>query len=128
MTLEGSIPAIIMFILVIIIALVISYLYGWKMIEITGLFGSQTFIASVINLFLWTLSIFGWFLYTAEIGKELFFGGLVLGTVLLMIGEAALIITLFLRRHKFMDTYHEQTNRNVRERNNEEKDNAGNDE
>ncbi|WP_010531383.1 hypothetical protein [Lentibacillus jeotgali] len=117
MTLEGSIPAIIFFILFIIIALAVSYLYGWKMIEMTGLFGSQTFVASIINLFLWVLAVFGWFLYTAGRGEELFFGGLVLGAVLFVLGEAALIITLFLRRERFIETYHEQSDRsNVPER------------
>ncbi|ALX49617.1 hypothetical protein [Lentibacillus amyloliquefaciens] len=102
MTLEGSIPAIIFFILFIIIALAASYLYGWKMIEMTGFFASQAVIASIINLFLWACAVFGWFLYTTGISEELFFGGLVLMGVLLVISEASLIIMLFLQRDKFI--------------------------
>lgn len=104
MTLEGSIPVIIFIILFMMIAMAVSYIYGWKMIEATGLFGSQTFIASMINLFLWACAVFGWFLYTTGKGEELFFGGLVLMGVLFVLSEAALITTLFLRRHNFMGT------------------------
>src|SRR5699024_1894845 len=116
MTLEGSSPAIIFFILFIIIALAVSYLYGWKMIEKTGLVGSQTFIASFINLFLWASAILGWLLYTIGIDEGLFFGGLVLGAALFVISETALIIILFLRRDKFMEAYREQSGDSVAER------------
>ncbi|HLS09089.1 hypothetical protein [Lentibacillus sp.] len=107
MTLEGSSAlAIIIFVLFIIIGLVLSYLYGWKAIKMTGWFGSQVFIASVINLFLCACAIFGWFLYSWNIDEAVFFGGLMLGTVLFMVGEAALIVTLFFRRQKLINAYH----------------------
>ncbi|SFA94630.1 hypothetical protein SAMN04488072_10476 [Lentibacillus halodurans] len=109
MTLEGiSSLAIIMFVLCMIIALAVSYLYGWKMIEWTGWFGSQTFIASVINLFLGACSMFGWFLYAFGIDEALFFGGLALGGALLVVSESVLIITLYVRRDKLVEAYHEQ--------------------
>lgn len=116
MTLEGSGNfAIIIFVLFMIIALVASYLYGWKMIETTGLFGSQTFVAGIMNLFLSTCAIFGWFLYSFEINEALFFGGLVLGSILFAVSEAALIITLFMRRYKLIEKYHEQMGSSVTE-------------
>ncbi|QKY70725.1 hypothetical protein [Lentibacillus sp. CBA3610] len=115
MTLEGSSPAIIIFIIAIVMALAVSYLYGWKMIEMTGWFGSQVFVAGFINLFLWVCAIFGWFLYSWGINEELFFGGLVLGAILLVVSEAALIITLFVRRDKLMEAYHKQTGTSVSE-------------
>ncbi|WP_382398576.1 hypothetical protein [Lentibacillus salinarum] len=109
MTLEGSSSlAMIIFIISIIIALAASYLYGWKMTEMTGWFGSHVFVASVINLFLWACTIFIWFFYAFKVSVGLFFGGLMLGSVLLVISEVALIITLFVRRDKLLEVYHEQ--------------------
>ncbi|RYG72348.1 hypothetical protein EU245_10760 [Lentibacillus lipolyticus] len=109
MTLEGSNVAITVYILFLLIALALSYLYAWKGMEITGLFGSQVFVATVINLFLGVCAIFGWFFYAWGISEALFLGGLVLGAVLLAISEAALIITLFVRRDKFMEAFHERS-------------------
>ncbi|WP_246202480.1 hypothetical protein [Virgibacillus doumboii] len=108
MTLDGSNLAIFLYVLFMIISLAVSYLYGWKVIEMTGLFVSQTFIASVINLFMGVCAIFGWFLYSWGVNEALFFGGLVLGLILLAVSEIALIVTLYLQREKLTGKFHEQ--------------------
>ncbi|TFJ92444.1 hypothetical protein [Lentibacillus salicampi] len=116
MTLEGSsASAIIIFILVILIALAVSLLYGWKAIEATGWFGSQVFISSVMNLFLCACALFGWFLYALSIDEAVFFGGLVLGLSLFVAGEAALIATLYYRRKKLVDASHTRADSPVSE-------------
>lgn len=109
MTLDGSNLAIFVYILFLIIALAAGYLYGWKVIEMTGQFKSQTFIACMINLFLGACTIFGWFLYAFKTSEALFFGGLVLGAVLLVVSEAALITIFYLQRGKLAGKYHEQS-------------------
>lgn len=103
MTLEGNNSALIVYIIFIILSLVVSYFSGYKMIKMTGYFGSQVFLASVINLFLVACTIFGWFLGVWGTSGALFFGGLVLGLSLLVVSEAALITTMYLRRDKLQE-------------------------
>ncbi|WP_343751899.1 hypothetical protein [Lentibacillus halophilus] len=78
--------------------------------------GSQVVVAAVMNFFLGVCVIFGWFFYAWDISESLFLGGLLLGAVLLAVSEAALIITLFVRRDKLMGTYHERMDFDVSER------------
>ncbi|MFD2762399.1 hypothetical protein [Lentibacillus juripiscarius] len=104
MTLNGSGLAITVYVVFLLASLAVGYLYGWKTIKMTGLFGSQVFVASVIHFLLGAFGIFGWFFYSFGINEALFLGGLVLGAVLLAVSEAALIITLFVQRDKLLET------------------------
>ncbi|GAB4071891.1 hypothetical protein GCM10028778_00190 [Barrientosiimonas marina] len=112
MTLEGSNAAISILIVAILTAWAVSYLYGWKMIELSGFVGSQIAMAGMINLFLWACAVFGWFLYAFDIGKALFFGGLVLLSVLFAVSEAALITLLMVRRKTWLAVYHKRNDNN----------------
>lgn len=109
MTLGSSYLAIGILVVVILIAGAVSYLYGWKTIEESGYVASQIAIAGIIHLFLWTCTVFGWFLYAFNIGRGLFFGGLVLSAALFAVSEAALITLLMIRRKKWLAVYHERT-------------------
>ncbi|TRM10975.1 hypothetical protein FH966_04130 [Lentibacillus cibarius] len=116
MTLEGSNVAITVYVLFLFIALALSYLYAWKGIELTGLFGSQVAVATVMNLFLGACAIFGWFFYAWGTSEALFLSGLVLGAILLVVSEVALITTLFVRRDKLLEAYRERMDNGVSNR------------
>ncbi|WP_174615099.1 hypothetical protein [Virgibacillus ihumii] len=104
MTLEGNNSALIIYIIFIVLALAASYFSGYKMIKMTGYFGSQVFLACVINLFLVACAVFGWFLGVWGSSEALFYGGLVLGGCLFIVSEAALITTMYLRRDQLQGT------------------------
>lgn len=74
------------------------------MIKMTGYFGSQVFLACVIQLFLVACAIFGWFLGVWGDSEALFYGGLVLGACLFVVSEAVLITTMYIRRDKLQAT------------------------
>lgn len=90
------------FVVFMIVATIVSYKYGSTMIRKTGMFLPQMLIAGTINFALGGCAIIGWFFFAWGINEFLFFGGLVLGVGLLVVGEAVLIITLFLRRKKWI--------------------------
>jgi hypothetical protein len=87
---------------VLIAATFVSYKYGSTMIRKTGLFLPQAIIAGTINLSLGLLALLGWAFFTWDVNEFLFFGGLVLGLVLLVVGEVILISILLLERKKWI--------------------------
>jgi hypothetical protein len=102
--------AITIYIIFMVGATFVSFKYGSTMIRKTGLFLSQALIAGTINLALGVLAIIGWFFFTWGVDEFLFFGGLVLGIGLLVVGEAVLITILFLKRKKWIQIYNETFN------------------
>jgi hypothetical protein len=102
--------AMIIYVIFMLLANFVSFKYGSTMIRKTGLFLPQTLIAGTINLVLGVFVIIGWFFFTWGVDEFLFFGGLVLGIGLLVLGEAILIATLFLKRKKWMQIYNETFN------------------
>jgi hypothetical protein len=87
----------------------VSYIYGSYMTRKTGLIFPPFFIAGMINLLMGVLAIIGWFFFTWRVNEFLFFGGVVLGVGLLLVGEILLIILLLLRRKRFLQMYNENT-------------------
>jgi hypothetical protein len=85
-----------------IFATFLSFKYGSIMIRKTGLFLPQALIAGSINLALGVFAIIGWFFFTWGVNEFLFFGELVLGIGLLVVGEGILITILFLKRKKWI--------------------------
>ncbi|HHY74685.1 MAG TPA: hypothetical protein GX497_15945 [Bacillus bacterium] len=112
MLLENSDIALAIYVASIVISLIICYVFGSKMIEKTGLFGIQTIIASTLNFLLGICAIVGWFFFSWRINEFMFFGGLLLGVGLLIISEAILIIVLFIRRKKMLQTYNSNVGTN----------------
>ncbi|KGP91196.1 hypothetical protein N780_08200 [Pontibacillus chungwhensis BH030062] len=102
--------AMIIYIIFMVVATFVSFKYGSSMIIKTGLFLPQTLIAGTINLALGVFAIIGWFFFAWGVNEFLFFGGLVLGIGLLVVGEAVLITTLFLKRKKWIQNYNESFN------------------
>ncbi|QHE54305.1 hypothetical protein [Pontibacillus sp. HMF3514] len=98
------------YIIFMIVATFVSFKYGSNMIRKTGLFLPQALIAGTINLALGLFSIIGWFFFAWGVNEFLFFGGLVLGIGLLVVCEAVLITTLFLKRKKWIQIYNETFN------------------
>ena len=105
MPLENSDIALTIYVAFMIISLIICYGFGSKMIKKTGLFGTQTIITSTLNLLLGVCAILVWFFFSWRVNEFMFFGGLVLGIGMLIISEAILIIVLFIRRKKMLQTY-----------------------
>ncbi|SES17840.1 hypothetical protein SAMN04487944_1224 [Gracilibacillus ureilyticus] len=93
-----------------ILATVISVKYGSAMIKKTGLFLPQTLIAGTVNLVLGVFGIIGWLFYSWGVNEFLFFGGLVSGVGLLVVGEVVLLSILFSRRNKWIQIYHDSLN------------------
>lgn len=102
--------AITIYIIFMIVATFVSFKYGSTMIRKTGLFLPKALIAGTINLALGVFAIIGWFFFAWGVNEFLFFGGLVLGIGLLVIGEAVLITTLFLKRKKWIQIYNKNFN------------------
>ncbi|WP_010171229.1 hypothetical protein [Bacillus coahuilensis] len=98
------------YIIFMIVATLISFKYGSTMIKKTGLFLPQALIAGTINLALGVFAIIGWFFFAWGVNEFLFFGGLVLGIGLLVVGEAVLLSTLFLKRKIWIQIYNETFN------------------
>ncbi|WP_156291865.1 hypothetical protein [Oceanobacillus salinisoli] len=90
------------YVIFMIVAAFVSFKYGSTMIRKTRLFLPQVLIAGTINLALGIFAIIGWFFFSWGVNEFLFFGGLVLGVVLLVVGEAVLITILFLKRKKWI--------------------------
>ena len=105
MPLENGDIALTIYVAFMVVSLIICYAFGSKMIKKTGLFGTQTIIASTLNLLLGFCGILGWFFFSWRVNEFMFFGGLVLGIGMLAISEAILIIVLFVRRKKMLQTY-----------------------
>ncbi len=97
----------IIYVIIMTIATFSSILYGSTMIRKTGLFLPQVLISASINLALDVFAIVGWFFYTWRVNEFLFFGGLVLGIGLLVLGEVVLIATLFVKRKKWLQIYND---------------------
>ncbi|KQL19934.1 hypothetical protein LIS82_16330 [Cytobacillus solani] len=76
-------------------ALFISFKYGSAMIKKTGLFLPQALIAGTINLALGVFGIMVWFFFSWKVNEFLFFGGLVLGLSLIVVGEVVLLSIFF---------------------------------
>ncbi|WP_273130915.1 hypothetical protein ACNRWW_06485 [Metabacillus sp. HB246100] len=93
-----------------IVATIISVKYGSTMIKKTGSFLPQTLIAGTINLALGVFGIIGWFFFSWGVNEFLFFGGLVLGLGLLVVGEVVLLSILFSKRKKWIQIYNESLN------------------
>lgn len=91
-----------LYVIVLIAATFISYKYGSTMIRKTGLFLTQVIIASTINLSIGLLVLLGWSFFTWGVNEFLFFGGLVLGVGLLVVGEAILLSILLFKRKKWV--------------------------
>lgn len=87
-----------------------SYKYGSIMIRKTGLFIPQSLIAGIINLVLGVFIIVGWFFFSWRINEFMFFGGLVLGVGLLVVGQAVLFTALFIKRKQWIQIYNESSN------------------
>ncbi|KUP09278.1 hypothetical protein Q73_03085 [Bacillus coahuilensis m2-6] len=98
------------YIIFMIVATFVSFKYGSTMIKKTGLFLPQALIAGTINLVLGVFAIIGWFFFAWGVNEFLFFGGLVLGIGLLVVGEAVLLTTLFLKRKIWIQIYNETFN------------------
>lgn len=105
MTLVNIEVALTIYVVFMVFSLTMSYIFGSKMIKKTGLFGPITIISSILTLLLGVFAIVGWFLYSWRVNEFMFFGGLVLGIVMLVISEAILIIMLFIRRKSMLNTY-----------------------
>lgn len=97
----------IIYVIFMIVATLSSIKYGSTMIRKTGLFLPQVLISGSINLAIDVLAILGWFFFTWRVNEFLFFGGLVLGIGLLVVGEAVLMTTLFLKRNKWIKIYND---------------------
>ncbi|WGG44697.1 hypothetical protein [Rossellomorea sp. DA94] len=91
-----------LYMIVLISAAFLSYMYGSKMIRKTGLFLSQTVISGFIYASLGLLAILGWSSFTFKINEFLFFGGLVLGIASLAVGEIILLVIFLLKRNKWI--------------------------
>jgi hypothetical protein len=91
-----------LYVIVLITATFVSYKYGSTMIKKTGLFLPQAIIAGTINLSLGLLALLGWSFFTWGVNEFLFFGGLVIGVGLLVVGEAILISILLFKRKKWV--------------------------
>ncbi|MCD5324395.1 MULTISPECIES: hypothetical protein [Pontibacillus] len=102
--------AMIIYIIFMIVATFVSFKYGSTMIKKKGLFLPSTLIAGTINLVLGVFAILVWVFFTWGVNEFLFFGGLVLGSGLLVVGEAVLLTTLFLKRKKWIHIYNETFN------------------
>lgn len=96
-----------LYVIFMVVATFVSFKYGSIMIRKTGLFIPQALISGTINLALGVLAIMGWFTFTWGVNEFLFFGGLLLGIGILVVGEAVLITTLFLKRKKWIKIYNE---------------------
>lgn len=105
MPLENSDIALTIYVALMVISLIFSYMFGSKMIKITGLFGTHTIIASTLNLLFGFCAILGWFFYSWRVNEFMFFGGLVLGVGMLVMSEAILIIFLYSRRKTLLQAY-----------------------
>lgn len=105
MLLENVDRALTIYVAFMVVSLIICYGFGSKMIKKTGVFGAQTIIASTLNLLLGVCAILGWFFFSWGVNEFMFLGGLVLGIGMLVISEAILIIVLFVRRKKMLQTY-----------------------
>ncbi|MFD1737191.1 hypothetical protein ACFSCX_11575 [Bacillus salitolerans] len=93
------------YVIFLIVATFISFKYGSTMIRKTGLFLPHALIAGAINLALGLFAIVGWYFFAWSVNEFLFFGGLVLGIGLLVVGEAALITILCIKRKKWIQIY-----------------------
>lgn len=99
--------AFVIYIIFFSLAFFISYKYGSYMTRKTGLIFPQFFIAGIINFAMGVLAIIGWFFFTWRVNEFLFFGGLVLGACLLVVGEVVLIFVLLLKRKKLVQIYND---------------------
>ncbi|MEI5907964.1 hypothetical protein WAK64_12950 [Bacillus spongiae] len=102
--------AMILYVIVLITATSVSYQYGSSMIRKTGLFLPQAIISATINLSFGLLALLGWSFITWGVNEFLFFGGLVIGVGLLVVGEAILISILFLKRKKWLQQHNKTLN------------------
>jgi len=98
------------YVIFMIVVTVSSVKYGSTMIKKTGLFLPQTLIAGTINLALCVFGIIGWFFFSWGVNEFLFFGGLVLGLGLLVVGEVVLLSILFSKRKKWIQIYNDSLN------------------
>ncbi|CRK80762.1 hypothetical protein [Neobacillus massiliamazoniensis] len=105
MPLENGDVALVVYVVFMIISLIISYVFGSTMIKKTGVFGVHTFIASALNFLLGFFAILGWFNFSWHINEFMFFGGLLLGIVMLFISELTLILVLIIKRKKMIQIY-----------------------
>lgn len=110
MILENSDLALAIYVAFMIVALFISYIFASTMVKRTGLFGPQTFAASIINLFFGICTILGWFVYSWKVNEFMFFGGLMLGFGMLLCSEVILLIVLFVKREQMLQAYNSNVN------------------
>ncbi|MTI79618.1 MAG: hypothetical protein FH758_01865 [Firmicutes bacterium] len=88
-----------------VIAFFSSYKYGSYMTRKTGWFFPQLFIAGTINIVLGMIATLGWIFFSWGLNEYLFFGGLLLGLRLWVVGEVVLIILLLIRRKQLMKIF-----------------------
>ncbi|WP_332633763.1 hypothetical protein [Halalkalibacter flavus] len=93
-----------------IICFFASLKYASFMIKKTGLVLAQSIAAASINLLLGIIAIIGWFCYVWGVNEFLFFGGLVLGIILLITSLVVLSLTLFFRRKVLIKNYNKNLN------------------
>lgn len=105
MILESSDIALIIYIGFMVFAWFISYIFASKMIKKTGLFGSQVFIASAINLCLDVCAIIAWSFFSWSVNEFIFFGGLMLGLGVIVVSEVILLIVLFVKKKQMLQAY-----------------------
>ncbi|WP_246944866.1 hypothetical protein [Bacillus pinisoli] len=86
-------------------AIFLSFKYGSFMIRKTRMFLPQALIAWSLYFTFCLVAIVGWFLYAWGINEFLFFGGLVFGTGVLIVGEVVLITSFCVKRKKWIQQY-----------------------
>jgi hypothetical protein len=103
--LNNSDTALAIYIFFVLIALLVSYKYASYMIRKTGFFLAYSFIASMINLMLLVISILGWLFSSLGKNEFLFFGGLYLGLISIIVSEFILVIVLLVKRKSMLEDW-----------------------
>ncbi|MFA9558279.1 hypothetical protein ACERII_13305 [Evansella sp. AB-rgal1] len=101
--------AMVIYISFLFLSFFLSLKYGTVMIRKTGLVLAQSIVAASINLVLGIIAIVGWFFYAWGVNEFLFFGGIVIGVIIIVTSLVVLSLTIFLRR-KVLIKYNENLN------------------
>ncbi|WP_280771592.1 hypothetical protein [Salipaludibacillus daqingensis] len=106
-----NITALAIYAFIIVLGFYVSLKYGSLMIKKTGFVLAQSIVAATINLVIGILAMIGWFIYAWGVEEKLFsylfFGGIVVGMVLLVFSITALLLILLWKRYKLIKNYHE---------------------
>lgn len=97
-----SLGVVLMILLFVGITFVVSYQSAIYIMKETSptIFGTNVFVATMIQLLIVALATFCWFVYAWSISETLFLHGFYLGIELLIISEASLVLMLYQRRQQ----------------------------